>query len=224
MLKLFRENIDKVIGVATAIAAVTGFVYAKLPWHATSVVMLCLVLAMFLLFFPWRFPTWSKESDSKPDDDFYPVMKWLWLGGIALAVFVGLGWPTTNFLWVKSPDILAARMQEAHLDIEQDQKMAREGVWDAKLAQTNLPAPEILVGLPPLDQNRRPQTSEVRHCVPAIQALRTAFGELSSYSMEIRLAMILAIGGALGLVVAERLHEATRKAHSKRRVAATRKS
>jgi hypothetical protein len=225
MLKPFREwdSIEKLIGVVTALAAVVGFVYAKLPWHATSVVVICLVFTMFLLFYPWRFPKWVEANSSKPADEFYPVMKWGWVCGIGLAALIGIGWSTTNFVWVKSPDILAGRLQEAHLDASQDRLMLSKGVWEAKLVQTNPPAPEVLVGLPTLDQNRLPQASNVRRCVPAIQALRAAFGELSPYSRDLRLVMIMAVFLGIGFAGAERMHEARLKADSRRRAAAAKK-
>lgn len=211
MLKPFKEwdNIMKVVGIATAFVTVVGFVYAMLPGHATSVVVVCLVLATFLLFYPWRFPNWSKVGSSKTDDDFYPVMKWGWCIGIVASALVGFGWFTTNLVWLKSPEALSHRMQGAF--VNQSQVLTRDGMWDATLVQTNLPAPEVLVGFKPLAQ-----APEVR-CASAVQALRAAFGELSSYSRDLRLVMIMVFFVCVAFAGVERLHEATLKTNSRRR-------
>ncbi len=222
MLKPFKDwEIHKVIAVIIFVATVIGAAYTKLPLHATFVLVLCIGLASFIIFYPWRFPKWVEARSDKTGDDFYPVMKCGWIGFITLAVFVGLLWPATNFVWVKSPDILVERMQESHLDVQLDLKMAREGVWDAKLVQPTPVAPPILVALPALDQNRLPQTSQDRRCVPAIQALRAAFGELSSYSSFLSLVLIMAVFFGFGLAGAERMHEARMKVDQRRSAATT---
>lgn len=226
MLRPFKDwEVHKLITVIAAEVALVSAAFVTLPLHATFVLVLCLILASCLIFYPWRFPKWVKASSGKNDDDFYPVMKVGWLICIALAVFVGFLWPATNFVWVKSPNILVERMQETHLDVQLDLRMTREGVWDAKLVQQTPAAPPILVALPTLDQNRIPQSSQERRCVPAIQALRSAFGELSAYSTYIGLVMVLAIFLGLPLLAgAERMHEAGLKAIAKKNAAAARRA
>jgi hypothetical protein len=218
MLKPFKDwEIHKVLAVILFACTLVTAAYTKLPLHATFVLVLCLVLASFFIFYPWRFPKWIDAGGGKTADDFYPVMRLGWLGFITLAAIVGFLWPATNFVWVKSPDILVERMQETHLDVQLDMKMAREGVWDANLVQKTPAAAPILVALPPLDQNRLPQATQERRCVPAIQALRVAFGELSSYSNFLSLVMIMAMFFGLFLAGAERLHEARLNADEKRK-------
>jgi len=214
MIKPFKDwEIHKVTAVIVAVSTVVGAAYTKLPFHATLVLVLCIVLASFIIFYPWRFPTWVDTCSKKADDSFYPVMKLCWISFFSLSALVGVLWTVTNVVWEKSPDILAERMQETHLDVQLDLKLAREGVWDAKLVQQTPVAPQILVALPPLDKNRLPQSSDDRRCVPAIQAFRVAFGDLSTYSSNISLLMgfIILIGLPV-FVGAERMHEAALKA------------
>lgn len=223
MLKFIKEHIEIIFSVVTSVLALVGSIRAELPWHATVVLVLCLVLALFVIFYPWRFPKWVKPRNSTTNDDFYPVMKVGWFMSIGLATLVGVLWPVANFVWVKSPDILVERMQKTYFDVQLGVKMTRDGVWDAKLAQQTPIAPPILVALPTLDQNRLPQVSQDRKCVPAIQALRAAFGELSGYSSYIILVMCLAIFLGLPLLVgAERMHEAVLKALARKTAAQAR--
>jgi hypothetical protein len=215
MLKPFKEwdRFSKVVSIATSVVALVAFFYAQLPWHATSVVIVCVAMAVILLFYPWRFPNWSKPTGAKAGDDFYSVMKRCWITGMVVTLLVGIGWSTTNLVWIKSPAVLAERIEEAYL--EQNLTMTSAGIWEATISATNPPVPPILVGLPTLDKNRQPQTSDLRQCVPAVQALRAAFGELSTHSRDLRLIMVMAVLLVLGFAVIERLYEARVKADAR---------